>query len=245
MRRPTCMIPTLVFAVVLAMLAGCGNRVVTTVHSNDYTPPKKIAKVALYPLMVFSSSQTEGHESPNLFNDGLVTVKFTTRALSAAEYLPAQAKYAEKMSESLAGLEVVRPDAVQQATEGQAVPTFEDSIRLVAEVVGADAVATMKLRKVNLAGGDVIHGSAGRGSGHLDVDLYCATGTLIWSLSGDAKYQKGTNLFNILPDPAPTLSDFTGFTLDEIKPEIVRLMAPLRQGQYPEEDRILGKGSRR
>jgi hypothetical protein len=143
------------------------------------------------------------------------------------------------MQASLSGLEVVSPEVVKKATEGKAVPTFEDAVKLVAEAVDADAVAAMKMRKVNLAGGDAIHGSAGRGTGHVDLELYAADGTLVWSIAGDAKYQKGTNAFNLIPDPAPALSDFTGFTLTEIMPDIVYLMAPLREGEHPEAARIL------
>jgi len=106
---------------------------------------------------------------------------------------------------------------------GGIIPTFDQAVVLVADNFDADAVMVIKIRNLNLRGGGHFENHTGKGDGHVDLSLYDSNGTIVWAISSEVKYEKGTFLFNIIPDAAPSLADFVDYTMTQMKVYLIEL----------------------
>lgn len=205
-------------------LSGC-----SVTHSNVYKAEtlkeKRIMRIAVMPMIVLAASKTS---VAGTYTTTWVSETWTTMAMSPSEYLPAEQAYMKALSTNLQGIDLVKPRFIDEKMKNQKIPTYEQAVVRVSEHFDTDAVLTIKIRNLNLRGGCYFEGHTGKGDGHVDLSLHDTNGTIQWSVSSDIKYNKGTVLFNIIPDPAPSLSDFIKYAMEEMKVHLVDLAQTIK-----------------
>jgi hypothetical protein len=201
----------------------------STTHSNVYRAEtlkeKRIERIAIMPMIILAASKTT---VAGTYTTTWVSETWTTMAMSPAEYLPAEQVYVESLSASLQGMDLVNPRLIDKKMKNQRIPTYEQAVVRVCERFDADAVLTMKIRNLNMRAGGYLEGHTGKCDGHVDLSLHDADGTVLWSVSSDVRYEKGTVLFNIIPDPAPALSDFMKYTMKEMRVHLANLSQTIK-----------------
>jgi len=193
-------------------------------HSNVYKSAKlkenRMMRIAVMPMIILAASKTTVSST---YTSTWISETWTTMALSPAEYLPAEQAFMESLTASFPKIELVSPRIIDEKMRGQKIPNYEQAVVQVAKRFNADAVFTIKIRNLNLRGGNAFEDHTGKGDGHVDLSIHDRNGTILWSVSSDVRYVKGTFLFNIIPDPPPSLSEFIAHVMKEMDVHLMEL----------------------
>ena len=219
----------LLFSLVTLSFYGCaGSAVHLEIYDSGNNDASKIQRLAIMPMIVIEASKTSVSSTRT---DYWLSETRYKQAMSPAEYLPAEKVVIDTISSFNPTIDVIKPDDINKAFKKLRFENYEQAVKEVARRFNVDRVVSMRIRNLNLIGGGAIHGHSGKGNGHVDITIYNADGSITWSISSQVRYQKGSQIFNMIPDPAPSLSDFVGYFMGEIKPKIA-----LQLGQIIQEE---------
>ena len=197
---------------------GCaGSAVNLEIYDSGNNDTSKIERLAIMPIIVIGASKTSVSSTRT---DYWLSEKGSTTAMSPAEYLPAEKVIIDTFSTLNASIKIIKPNDINKAFKKLSFESYEQAVKEVVRQFNVDRVVSMRIRNLNLRGGGAIHGHSGKGYGHVDISIYNSDGTITWSVASQVRYQKGSQIFNMIPDPAPSPSDFVGYFMGEVKPRI-------------------------
>ena len=210
----------LVLIASLALMSSCSSVNVRLYQSPDLSK-HAIRKIAVMPLVITAAAQTQVAAT---YSPQWITETYTTTALSASEYHPAEQAFMKSVEKTLSKVKLVYPGQVDKEMRSSAVRKYQDAIASVANHFKADAVLSFRIRNVNLQSG-TYQGGGSTATGHIDLSLYSAAGDELWSASAEAFYKTGFSW-----SPAPSLDAFVDYVMTKMEPHLEKLSGAF----YPE-----------
>lgn len=212
----------LVLSGFVMIVSGCGGSVISSeIYDSGKYKSSNITRLAVMPIIIINASKTSVSSTRLSTYEGYwLSEKSRTITMSPAEYLPAENTIVNSISSINPNIDVVGPRKVESVLKHKRFNEDAQAIVEVAQHFKSDVIISIVIRNLNLRGGGAIEGHSGKGQGHVDISLYNPDGKISYSISSNVKYQKGTQVFNMIPDPAPSLSDFIGYVMQELRPKL-------------------------
>ena len=195
-----------------AMTSSCFSRMNVARYQSDSYPNAAMTRTALMPLILRRAQQENKSLS---LGPGFVQQEALATALSPAEYVPAAQLTESRISEVMAGRTIRSAKEVMVAMKNAQPTNLTEAVSAVAKTTDSDSVLLVEVSDFFTAAAGLENAQA---SGRTDVSVFDPEGSLVWSLSAQVvKRAIGSNA-------APTLSEYLAFALDELEPEIKKML---------------------
>jgi hypothetical protein len=199
--------------VLVLVSSGCFSAFNVTRYRAPAASAGSIQTIAVPPLIIVAATETQSTLS---YAPGWYLQTSVTLPMSPAEYEPAQQATLESLRSSLSRWTIVPPAEVDKVMSGSALPQEKAMLGEIAKRTNADAVLIVRVRNFNQRPAALENAQA---SGTMDMTLYTADGSVIWSLVAEVvRGPAGSNA-------APSLAQFMDYALDKFKPEVDQMMS--------------------